>query len=44
VCVLVGVDGDSGTRCLTDRRFECGYGVVEVEGGANRTVKVKSVV
>ena len=36
--------GDSGTRCLADSRFECGYGMVEVECGVNRLVNVKSKV
>ena len=35
-----GVYGDSGTRCLADRRFECGYGMVRVECGVNRLVIV----
>jgi len=42
--VVSGVYGDSGTRCLADRRFECGYGMVEVECGVNRLVNVKSKV
>jgi hypothetical protein len=39
-----GVYGDSRTRCLADRRFECGYGLVKVKCVVNRLVNVKSKV
>jgi hypothetical protein len=42
--VVVGANGDRGTRCLPDRHVECGYGTVEVECGINRLVCIESTV